>query len=457
MALVAVMLGVAIITLDISLTSTAVPAIALGLGVPAATTIWIINVYYLAVIAALLPLAALGEIHGHRRIFLVGLLVFALGSLAAGLADSLLALMTGRALLGLGSAAISATTPALIRTLYPPERLGRGLGLYAMIVGIAFTVGPTATSTVLSVAEWPWLFLLSVPIALMAFGFGIISLPATDRNIRPFDPASALLCAAMFACILFAVAGMAHLGWQPVVLAFAGGLICGYWLRRRETGRTAPILAVDLFRIPLFTLSAATSICAFAVQGLVFVVLPFLFTFEMGFTQVEAGFLIAPWPAALAFMTLVAAPLADRIAPGILGFAGLVILAVGLGLLVTMPGSAGVFDVGWRLFLCGVGFGFFQSPNMVALMSSAPRDRSGGAGGILATSRLLGQSIGAAAVAFCLSTWPENGVEVAIWLGAALAVLGGGISLLRLLPSVRHLHRKAGKVLQPGRQSHGSK
>lgn len=438
-ALIALMLGVAIITLDISLTSTAVPAIALGLDVPAATTIWIINIYYLAVIAALLPLAALGEIYGHRRVFLIGLLVFAAGSLASGLSDSLWALMTGRALLGLGSAAVSATTPALIRTLYPPARLARGLGLYAMIVGIAFTVGPTATSAILSVAGWPWLFLPSVPVALIAFGLSIVGLPATDRNVRPFDAASALLCAAMFACLLFAIAGLAHLGWLPVIFAFTLALVFGYGLRRREAGRAAPILALDLFRIPLFTLSAATSICAFAVQGLVFVVLPFLFTFGMGFTLVEAGLLITPWPAALAFMTLVAAPLAERIAPGVLGCAGLMILAIGLGLLATMPVSASVFDISWRLFLCGVGFGFFQSPNMVALMSSAPLARSGGAGGILATSRLLGQSIGAAAVAFSLSMWPQTGVTVAIWLGAALAVLGGIISALRLLPSIRSL------------------
>ncbi len=436
-ALFAVLLGVVIVTLDISLTSTAVPAIAQGIGARPASTIWIVNVYYLAVVAALLPLAALGEIFGHRRIFFAGLGVFALGSLACGLAGSLTPLMAGRALLGIGSAAVSATTPALIRALYPPASLARGLGLYAMVVGIAFTVGPTAASTILAVADWPWLFLTNAPVALLAVALAYKGLPATARNVRAFDATAALLCAALFACLLFAIAGFAHLGWPPAALALGAAALFGYGLQRREAGRTAPILALDLFRIPLFSLSAATSICAFTIQGLVFVVLPFLFRFKLGFSQVEAGYLITPWPATLALMTLFAAALANRIAPGILGCIGLILVGIGLVLLATLPDTARMPDIVWRLVLCGVGFGFFQSPNMVAMMKSAPADRSGGAGGILAASRLLGQALGAATVAFCLAVWPADGITTALWIGTAVAVFGSAVSLARIAPIVR--------------------
>ena len=436
-ALTAVLLGVVIVTLDISLTSTAIPTIARGIDASAASTIWIINIYYLAVVAALLPLAALGEIHGHRRVFFAGLGVFALGSLASGLAGSLQTLAAGRALVGLGAAAVSATTPALIRTLYAPEKLARGLGLYAMVVGIAFTVGPTAASAVLSFTKWPWLFLPNIPIALLAAALALRRLPVSERNVRPFDAVAALLCAAMFSCLLFGIASMAHLGWQPTV---AAGLVCGacaYGLQRREFNKSAPILAFDLFRIRLFALSAATSVSAFAVQGLVFVVLPFLFQFNLGYSQVQAGLLITPWPATLAFMTLFAPRLSEHISPGVLGCIGLIIVALGLALLATLPVAAGGYDIAWRLVLCGVGFSLFQSPNMLALMTSAPKDRSGGAGGILATSRLLGQSIGAASVAFCVSASPVQGIKAAIWLGAALAIVGSVISILRVLPSGR--------------------
>lgn len=196
-------------------------------------------------------------------------------------------------------------------------------------------------------------------------------------------------------------------------------------------------MAMDLFKIRLFSLSAATAICAFALQGLLVVVLPFLLTFELGYTQTEVGFLITPWSAALVFMTLIAAPLSDRVAPGLLGAAGLAILAAGLASVATMPEPVDHMGIVWRLLLCGVGFGFFQSPNMVALMSTAPRERSGSAGGILATARLLGQAIGAATVAFCLSRWPEGGALIAIWFGVSLAALGSLISVLRLFPIAR--------------------
>lgn len=439
-ALVSVLLGVSVVTLDISLTSTAIPAIAIGLNEPAAKTIWIINIYYLAVIAALLPLAAMGEIFGHRRIFLGGLGVFSLGALLSGGADTLPGLMLGRALLGIGSAAVSATTPALIRSIYPAEKLGRGLGLYAMIVGIALTVGPSAASTILAFAAWHWLYWMSVLPACLALITGLGALPHTDKLVRPFDPLSAFMCAAVFASLLFGIASIAHLGWQIAALALLVSVALAYALSRRESGRPAPILAIDLFKLPVFALSSLTSVCAFTVQGVVLVVLPFFLMLKLSYTQVQAGWMIAPWPAALALMTLFAPRLAERIAPGILGALGLVLLSVGLILLECMDPSATAWQVGWRLLLCGVGFGLFQSPNMVALMTSAPLERSGGAGGILATSRLLGQSLGAAAVAFCLSTWPTQGVSASIWFGVLVGLLGAGASALRLWPALRQAH-----------------
>jgi MFS transporter, DHA2 family, multidrug resistance protein len=436
-AVVAVQLGVAIVTLDISLTSTALPAIATGIGASPASTIWIINIYYLAVVAALLPLAALGEIYGHRRIFFGGLIAFAIGSLAAGSSNSLVTLAIARAVLGAGTAAVSATTPALIRSLYPPSHLGRGLGVYALVVGIAFSVGPTAASGILSVSNWRWLFWMNVPLALLTFLIARRDLPQTPRNVRRFDGMSALFCAGMFAGLMFGIAGIAHrASWPPIVLALALAVACGYGLRRREAGHSAPILAVDLFRIPLFALSSATSICAFAIQGLIFVVLPFLFQFKFGYSQIEAGFLITPWPVTLAVMTLIAAPLGDRIQPGLLGGGGLLAVAIGIASLALIPASPSPFEIGWRLVLCGIGFGFFQTPNMKAIMSSAPTNRSGGASGILAASRLFGQSVGAAIVAICLSLSPEHGIWAAIWIGAALGVLGSAVSFLRLLPMV---------------------
>lgn len=431
-ALVSLMLSVAVVTIDISLTSTAVPAIAQGLGQTPAATIWIINAYYLAVVAALLPLAALGEIVGHRRVFSAGLIVFAAGALASGLSDSLNTLVLSRGLLGLGAAAVSATSPALIKALYPPAQIGRGLGLYAMVVGVSFTAGPTAVSAVLSIASWHWIYLANAPIALIALFLVRGGLPDTERASRRFDRVAAVLCALMFASLLMAISSVGHLKWLHVALSLAAAIILGYTLMRREARNPTPILGIDLFRIRLFALSSLTSITAFTVQALVFVVLPLLLTIDLGFSAVQAGLLITPWPAALAIVNGISGRLAEHVAPGVLGAVGMGTVAIGLALIATLPLQPDAFDIGWRLVVCGVGFGLFQSPNMVAMMNSAPRARSGSAGGILATSRLLGQSIGAASVAFCLSSLGQTGIQAAIWLGVAAAALSATVSAIRL-------------------------
>lgn len=435
-ALLAVLAPVSIATLDISLTNTALPGIAQDIGASSATSIWVVNAYYLVVVAALLPLAALGEIVGHRRVFSIGILVFAAGSLACGLAWSLPTLVGARAVLGLGAAAISAVTPALIRYIYPPERLGQGLGIYALVVGVAFTAGPTIAAAVLAVAGWPWLFLANLPFCLAAATL-LRRLPPTERGARLFDGLSAALCATLFALLLFGLSGLVHrMAWPWIAAAWLGAAACGHGLLRREAGRPAPILALDLFRRPLFSLSAATSVCAFAVQGLAFVVLPFWLHGVLGFSQSQTGLLITPWPATLAVMALIAAPLADRYPPGLLGGGGLLILSGALTSLALLPPSPAPGDIAWRLSLCGVGFGFFQAPNMRAIMASAPRERSGGASGIVALSRLLGQALGAALVALCLSAFPAGGAKLAIWAGSCIAILGSLMSLARLLPGV---------------------
>ena len=184
LALLALQAGVGVVTIDISLTSTALPSIAAALGTSPAAAIWIVNAYYLAVVAALLPMGALGEIHGHGRVFRAGLVAFAAGSLACGLAWSLPSLAAARAISGIGAAAVAATTPALVRALYPPERLGRGLGLYALVVGVALAAGPMAASAILALAQWPWLFLAGLPVVLAVLAAPSRILPPTERSAR---------------------------------------------------------------------------------------------------------------------------------------------------------------------------------------------------------------------------------------------------------------------------------
>jgi DHA2 family multidrug resistance protein-like MFS transporter len=382
----------------------------------------------------LLPLAALGEIVGHNRIYLGGLLLFTLASLACAWAWSLDSLLVARVLQGLGAAGIMSVNTALIRFVYPERMLGRGFGHNALVVATAFTLGPTVASGILALGPWPWLFAVNIPFGLLAILIGIRTLPHTPRAVHAFDFLGALLTAGSVGLVVLGIGSAAHkAGPALVVSELVAGVLLGWLLLRRQADHPAPMLPIDLFRRPVFALSAATAICSFAAQGLGFVALPFYLEDILGRSQVETGFFMTPWPLVVAFMAPVAGRLSDRYPAGVLGGIGLAVLALGMVLLAMLPANPVMADIVWRMAVCGVGFGFFQTPNMKALMSSAPAGRSGSASGIVATARLTGQTTGAALAALCFGLADREGATVALALGAGFAAAGSVMSFLRLV------------------------
>ena len=434
LAIITLLIAVGLATLDTAIANTALPVMAKDLNTTPAASVWIVTAYQLAMMVSLLPLAALGEIVGYRRIYIAGLALFTLASLLCAVAWSLPSLTVARFLQGLGGAGIMSVNTALIRFIYPTRSLGRGVGLNTLIVAIAFTVGPSVASGILAIAPWPWLFAVNVPLGIIGLVLAIPALPHTPKSTHHFDIRSALLNAAAFGLLILAIGEGAHQAeTSVVVLEFVAALVCGFLLMRREASHPAPMLPVDLFRRPMFTLSAITAVCSFAAQGLAFVSLPFFFHHDLGRSQVDIGLLMTPWPVAVAIMAPIAGRLSDRYPAGILGGFGLAMLCIGLVLMTLMPDNPSVFDISWRMLVCGMGFGFFQSPNLKALMTSAPPERSGGASGIVATARLFGQSIGAALVALCFSLSTLHGSRLALGLGAGFAGAACLASFLRLL------------------------
>jgi MFS transporter, DHA2 family, multidrug resistance protein len=430
----AILLSVALATLDTAIANTALPAIAADLHTTPAASVWIINAYQLAMVATLLPFAALGGILGHRRVYLSGVVVFLVASAMCAFSWSLPTLVAARLLQGLGASAIMSVNTALISAIFPPHRLGRGVGLNALVVGIAFAVGPTVASIVLSLGSWPWLFAVNLPVGILALCIAWRSLPQTKRGAHGFDRIAALLNVVTFASLIFALGEAAQrASARTVLIALCITLVAGLSMLRRERGHPAPMLPVDLFRRPMFALSTLTAICSFAAQGLAFVSLPFYFETVLGRSQVETGFLMTPWSALVALMAPIAGRMSDRHSPGLLGGVGLAILCGGMVSLALLPVKPHAFDICIRMAICGAGFGFFQSPNLKAFMSSAPRERSGGASGVIATSRLIGQASGAALVALCFSIAGKHGPTLALSLGAGFAGVGSVASGLRLV------------------------
>jgi DHA2 family multidrug resistance protein-like MFS transporter len=432
-AVAAIFTALAMASLDTAIANIALPAIAADLHVSPADVIWVVNVYQIALVVTLLPLGALGEIIGHQRVYLAGLLLFTLASLACACAWSLPSLLVARALQGLGAGGIMSVNTALLRFIYPSRLLGRGFGHNALVVATAFTLGPTIASGILAIGHWPWLFAINLPFGVVAILIGLKTLPATPRAGHAFDFPGAFLAAGCLGLFIVGIGSAAHKASPVMVLIeLIGAVALGWLLNRRQAGHPAPMLPIDLFRRPVFALSAATSVCSFAVQGLAFVSLPFYFEDVLHRTQVETGFFMTPWPLVVAIMAPVAGRLSDRYPAGILGGFGLAILGLGMALLAMLPVEPGIANIVWRMAICGFGFGFFQTPNMKAIMASAPAGRSGSASSIVATARLTGQTTGAALAALCFGLADREGATVALALGAGFAVVGSVMSFLRM-------------------------
>ena len=433
-AIAAIALAITMSVLDSTIVNVALPTIARDFRASAAASIWVINAYQLAILLVLLPFASLGEIVGYRRVSQAGLAVFTLASLACAFAPNLLSLSLARAIQGIGAAGIMSVNGALVRHTYPHRYLGRAVGINAFVVATAAAVGPTIASAVLAVAHWRWLFGINLPLGVAAFAIALCALPESERAARRLNLAGAALYAGTMGLVLSGLQTLAHRAAVWLALSeIASGCVLAWLLTRHERPRAAPIIPFDLLSIRIFKLSLATSVCSFIAQMSALVALPFEIQ-RLGHSAVETGLFITPWPLALAVVAPLAGRLADRYPAGLLGGVGLLTLAAGLSLLVLYPVSGNATGVLWRMALCGVGFGLFQAPNNRTIMGSVPRRRSGAAGGMLAAARLIGQSIGAAAVAILFRAYDDAGSNYALMLAALLAVAGAGVSLLRLAP-----------------------
>ncbi|MGC4395330.1 MFS transporter [Hydrogenophaga sp. T2] len=443
-AVLVILVGIAMAVLDSTLVNLALPTLASDFGAPPESAIWVVNAFQLAVLCVLLPLASLGDRLGYRRVYLAGTALFTLASLACALAPSLFWLAAMRFVQGLGAAGMMSVNLALVRATYPRALLGRGIALNSMVVASASVLGPSLAAAVLSVADWPWLFAVNVPVGLWLLWMGAHALPdhagAVASRVGPLD---VVLNVLTFGLVFLGVDALAtgqgaHGGWLRGDLAAAllvAGLLVGAVYVRRQLVQATPLLPLDLLRIRVFALSMCTSVSAFSAQMLAYVSLPFLFLDLLRRSHWETGLLMMAWPVATIAVAPFAGRLIGRVPAGLLGGLGLGTMSLGLALLAVLPDTAGVPRIVVGLLLCGAGFGLFQSPNNHTIVTSAPAHRSGGAGGMQSAARLTGHLIGAMAAATVFSLWPPaqgHGPFVALGLAAGLACLAGAFSLTRL-------------------------
>lgn len=448
-ALLVIILGITMAVLDGTIVNLALPDITRELQATASQSIWIINAYQMATLSLLLPLATLGDMFGYRRIYIIGLATFTLASLACAMADSLATLAFARVLQGMGAAGIMSVNGALVRLIYPRNLLGRGIAINSLVVATASVAGPTLAAAILSAASWPWLFAINIPIGLLCLALAPKVLPqntakASGTRIAWFD---VVLNISMFSLIILGVDGLTgHAeglpgralsnspGWLPAA-ELAAGIAIGVFYVRRQLSQAVPLFPVDLLRIPVFALSMGTSVSAFCSQTLAYIGLPFLLLGSFGRSHIETGLLLTAWPLGIVVTAPFVGRLIGRYSGGVMGGIGLGLLSLGLLLLALLPAQPSNIDIVWRMAVCGIGFGLFQSPNNHIILTSAPAHRSGGASGMLGTARLTGQTLGAVLLALIFGLFDSQtsqGPLVALWLGAGFAAAAACFSALRV-------------------------
>lgn len=444
-AVMALQIVLVMTVLDVTVVNVALPIMATKFSISNSASVWVVTIYQLVITMLLLPVSSLGDLHSYKRTFLTGVVVFTLSSALCAASQNFTMLVVARALQGVGAACVMGVNIALVRLIYPREILGRGMALNAMCIAIATAAGPTIAGAILSVASWHWLFLINVPLGIAAFCIGWRLLPQNPQaDHKPrFDRVSAFENMVVFGLIFYALGNFSRRGdmvLSSVLLTV--GLAVGFFYVRRQFKHEQPLLPVDLFRNSMYTMSIFTSVCSFLAQSSAMIALPFLYLNIYHFSAITTGLLMTPWPLATMVVSPIAARYVERHNPGATAAAGMGVFIVGVILLLfTGPGTTEI-DIAWRMAVCGMGFGMFQTPNGIVMVMATPVNRSGGAGGMQSTARLVGQTLGATmiSVVFGLAASEVSAVRLCLIIAAAFSACAGILSYTRTLGHKSELH-----------------
>lgn len=428
-----------------SMVNLALPDLGRDLSISIEDSRWVVQSYLLAVGALLLPAGRLGDLLGHRRVYLIGCVFFGVASLACGLAGNFTSLTVFRVLQGVGGAMSLATSPALLTLSFPGRHRGRALGMQATATYVGLTVGPTLGGFIVSALGWRWTFYFYVPAALIILYLGLRFLPQKRQEERPkFDLAGALSLMLGLPFFLLLLSECQRWGtgfyltWLSAGIGAAGLFV--FVLLQLKTA--SPLLDLDLFRSRMFTGASISAVANYVALFSVTILMPFYLEEGRGKSPAVTGMFLSVQPLLMALAASPSGWLSDRLGSRGLATAGMLIMAAGLFGLSGLGADSGEAGVILWLGTIGLGTGIFISPNSSALMGSAPREQQGAAGAILAESRVLGMFIGVAISTAIYHAaggrtgahWrPEDfdAMHLSLLAGSAAALLGALAASLR--------------------------
>jgi EmrB/QacA subfamily drug resistance transporter len=406
------LVGAFMALLDTTIVNVALPSVQAGLGAGPSALQWIVSGYMLTLGLTLIPAGRIGDRIGHHRMYVVGLGLFTVASLACGLAQNPGQLIAARAVQGLGAGLFFPAIAALIQLLYAGPARGRAFGALGAVIGLSTALGPLAGGLLIQAAGvehgWRWVFLVNVPIGLVAVPLAALLLPrdAGQRDRQRLDPVGlGLLSLALLALLVPLIEGQRR-GWPTWTYACLAGSVLllvalAWWLVRLERRGGDPLIPPHLLRDRAFAAGTVLALVYFAGFTSVFFALSILWQDGLGHSALAAGLVTLPFPAA----SLVTAALSDRFSARlgrtvlVLGCAMVAagLLGVLLVLHVTSPDPSG-WQLTLPLLVAGLGNGLFIAPNIDFVLSAVPPREAGAASGVLNTGQRVGAAIGIAVI-----------------------------------------------------------
>jgi EmrB/QacA subfamily drug resistance transporter len=381
-----------------SAVNTVLPVIRASFGTDVAAIEWVVTTYLLVVSGLLLSFGRLGDLRGHKPVYVAGFAVFVLGSVLCGIASSAGGLVAFRGVQALGAAMLFANSPAILTKNFPGQQRGQALGLLAAMTYLGLTAGPPLGGWLTVRLGWRAVFYVNVPVGVLALGLSLRFIPADEpaARVEPFDLRGAVgFTVALIALLLALNQGHAW-GWgspATVGLLVVSGLLAVAFVRH-ELRIPSPMLDLRLFRSRPFSAATASALINYVCVYTISFLLPFYLIQGRGLSPDRAGLVLTAQPIVMAVAAPLSGTVSDRIGARLPGTLGMAILATGLFLLSRLGPEAPLREVALALAVAGLGTGTFISPNNSMLMGSAPPHRQGIAAGILATARSVGMVLG---------------------------------------------------------------
>lgn len=430
--------------LDTSVVNVVLPIINQSFSSNIATVEWVVTIYLLIVSGLLLSFGRLGDMRGHKTIFMIGFAIFITSSALCGLAPSIGALIAFRGLQAFGAAMLAANSPAILTKSFPASQRGQALGLQATMTYLGLTAAPSIGGWLTDLISWRAVFYINIPVGIAALLLGWRFIPQ-DRTIgsgERFDLPGALIFLTGLIALLIGLNQGHSLGWLsiPILSLLLFAIIFLIFFIQVERRSPYPMLDLALFKNRVFSSSTTSAVLNYIAVFSILLLLPFYLFQGRGFSPSQAGLILTIQPIVMAIVAPIAGMISDRVGTRLPSVLGLVILSLGLILLARLGPISNVYEIGFALAVVGFGTGTFISPNNSAIMGAAPYDRQGIAAGVLATARSTGMvlGIGIAGAIFTTIMGSEQGyadlfsaTRVSFVFAAGLAAFGAVIAGIR--------------------------